>query len=47
MRSWTVFVLLGALLIMGCEASKGAGKDLEKVGESIQDAADSVKQEMK
>ncbi len=29
-----------ALLQVGCNTTKGAGKDLEKAGEAIQDAAE-------
>jgi len=31
--------LLGALSFTGCQTMKGAGKDIEKAGENIQDAA--------
>jgi predicted small secreted protein len=31
---------LGAFLISACHTMNGAGKDIEKAGENIQDAAD-------
>lgn len=33
-------LLSGSAAMMGCETTKGAGKDLEKAGDKIQDAAD-------
>ena len=33
-------LLLGALAVSGCHTMEGAGKDIEKAGEKIQDAAD-------
>jgi predicted small secreted protein len=33
-------LLLGALVFSGCHTMDGAGKDIEKAGEKIQDAAD-------
>lgn len=33
------FVLFGALLLSGCETTKGFGQDLEKGGKAIQKAA--------
>lgn len=39
-RIITVLALvLGALAYSGCQTMKGAGKDIEKAGEHIQDAA--------
>lgn len=37
-----MFVMLvsGAALMAGCETTAGAGRDLEKAGEKIEDAAD-------
>ena len=37
-----VFVLLGlgAIALTACNTSKGLGKDVENLGENIQDAAD-------
>lgn len=32
-----------ALLLSGCNTTQGAGKDIEKLGEGIQDAADDAK----
>jgi predicted small secreted protein len=33
-------ILLGALVFSGCHTMDGAGRDIEKAGEKIQDAAD-------
>ena len=32
--------LLGVIAISGCNTVKGAGKDIEKAGDKIQDSAD-------
>lgn len=41
MKKAIVLVLLGAsVVIAGCNTVKGAGKDIERGGESIQKAAD-------
>jgi predicted small secreted protein len=32
--------LLGTLAFTGCHTMEGAGKDIEKAGEKVQDAAD-------
>lgn len=34
-----VILLLGALAFAGCHTMDGAGKDIEKAGEEIQDAS--------
>lgn len=34
-----ILLTLGAFALAGCNTMDGAGKDLEKAGESIQDAA--------
>ena len=36
---WTLIVLFSATLL-GCEMSKGAGKDIENAGQSIQKAVE-------
>jgi len=37
----TGLLLLGALVVMtGCETIKGAGRDITKAGEAIEDAVD-------
>lgn len=33
-------VAVGGLALTGCKTTEGAGKDIEKAGEKIQDAAD-------
>ena len=33
-------VAVGGLSLTGCKTTEGAGKDIEKAGEKIQDAAD-------
>ena len=41
-RAFALLTLLGVLLISGltgCQTSKGLGKDVEKLGEKIQDKA--------
>lgn len=41
-RSFTVFLLAAAFIAFtatGCQTSKGLGKDVENLGENIQDAA--------
>ncbi len=35
-----IALLLGAMGTAGCNTVKGAGKDLEKAGDKIQDSAD-------
>lgn len=35
-----VAVLFGVIAISGCNTVKGAGKDIEKAGDKIQDSAD-------
>ena len=35
-----IAVLLGAMALSGCNTMKGAGKDIEKAGDKIQDSAD-------
>ena len=35
-----IAVLLGAMALSGCNTVKGAGKDIEKAGDKIQDSAD-------
>jgi len=44
-RNTLIFALLGAfaLLAAGCNTIQGAGKDVEAVGEEIQDVADDAK----
>ncbi|MDF3837926.1 entericidin A/B family lipoprotein [Cupriavidus basilensis] len=38
--------LAGVVLVAGCNTMAGAGKDIEKGGEKVQGAAESVKQKM-
>ena len=35
-----IAALLGAIALSGCNTVKGAGKDIEKAGDKIQDSAD-------
>jgi len=35
-----ITLLLGAIAFTGCNTMEGAGKDIEKAGEKIQNAAD-------
>lgn len=35
-----ISLLLGALAMSGCNTVEGAGKDIEKAGDKIQDSAD-------
>lgn len=35
-----IALLLSALAFSGCQTVKGAGKDIEKAGEKMQDSAD-------
>jgi len=44
-RNTLLFAFLGtfALLVAGCNTIEGAGKDVEAVGEEIQDVADDTK----
>jgi predicted small secreted protein len=37
---------LVVLALVGCNTIQGAGKDIEKGGEAVQDAAQSVKKKM-
>jgi predicted small secreted protein len=39
-------LLLLAAAITGCNTIEGAGKDIQKGGEAVQDAAQSVKKKM-
>ena len=39
-RLFTVLALLIPLMSLACNTMEGAGKDIEKGGEKIQDAAD-------
>ena len=41
-----IALLLVAVAIAGCNTIQGAGKDIEKGGEAVQDAAQSVKKRM-
>jgi len=36
----TTFALVGLTQSVACNTTEGAGKDLEKAGEAVQDAAD-------
>ena len=38
--SAVIALLLGLLAFSGCQTVKGAGKDIEKAGEGIQNSAD-------
>jgi len=41
MRMIIALIMISALLLMtGCEATKGLGRDIEKAGEWVQDKAD-------
>lgn len=35
-----VMLISGASLMAGCETTQGAGRDVEKLGDKIEDAAD-------
>lgn len=43
-KTWNRMIVLllacGGLAVAGCNTVEGAGKDIEKAGEAIQDAAD-------
>ena len=39
-------LLLIAFAVAGCNTIAGAGKDIEKGGQAVQDAAESVKKKM-
>jgi predicted small secreted protein len=39
-RSAAIILSLGALFLAGCNTMDGAGKDIEKAGEKIQDASE-------
>jgi predicted small secreted protein len=41
-----IALFLVAVAIAGCNTIQGAGKDIEKGGEAVQDAAESVKKKM-
>jgi entericidin B len=43
MRTLTATLLLGVLLITGCNTMKGVGQDIETAGEKVQGAADNAK----
>lgn len=36
-------LVVWSLLLVGCNTTQGAGKDIEKLGEGIQDAAETSK----
>lgn len=35
-----LLAMMAALFVSGCNTMEGAGKDIEKAGEEVQDAAD-------
>ncbi len=37
---WLLAACLGGSILAGCNTLSGAGKDIERAGEGIQDAAD-------
>ena len=39
MGKWSVAVLLCAMVLAGCNTVAGAGKDVQKVGEKVEEAA--------
>jgi len=41
-----ISLLLVAVAVAGCNTIQGAGKDIQKGGEAVQDAAQSVKKKM-
>lgn len=41
-----LFVVLLALTVTGCNTIQGMGKDMERGGQAVQDAAQSVKKKM-
>ncbi|MFP5418806.1 MAG: entericidin A/B family lipoprotein [Gammaproteobacteria bacterium] len=43
---YTVFIASLLALMAGCNTVAGAGKDIERGGEKVQDAAQDVKQKM-
>lgn len=40
------FALAGVVMLTGCNTMAGAGKDIQRGGEKVQDAAQDVKQKM-
>jgi len=42
----TFFVGLSLLALTACETAKGAGKDIEKAGDAIQEAASDVQESL-
>ncbi len=43
---YLVFVMLLAMVITGCNTMKGFGKDVERGGEHVQDAAQKTQNKM-
>ena len=41
-----ISIVLLVVLVAGCNTIQGMGKDIEKGGEAVQDAAQSVKKKM-
>lgn len=46
MKALLSLVLAASFLVSGCNTVAGAGKDIERGGEHIQDAADDVKEKL-
>ena len=47
MKIWlTTFVLAATAMLVGCNTIEGAGRDLERGGEKVQDTARDVKRDM-
>ena len=42
-RIFTVLIALGFITLVGCNTIEGAGKDIEKGGQKIEDAASKSK----
>jgi len=46
MKSWMVVIALALATMTGCNTIEGAGKDVERGGEKVQDTARDVKRNM-
>ena len=46
MKTISLFALIAAFFLGGCNTFEGAGKDIERGGEKLQDTAKDVKQKM-
>jgi entericidin B len=46
MKKIMLVLVVGVLLVAGCNTIHGLGKDIERGGEKTQDAADAVKKKL-